>query len=133
MSMSLQEKIKAGLKEAMLARDEARTSTLRIILGEFARQAQKELSDQEVQGVIRKLVKSESEMLKLSGAESSEYMQVLEGYLPKQATEDEIRDWIGTNINLADFANKMQAMKPIMNNFGGSADGNLVKKVLDSL
>ena len=131
--MSLQEKIKAELKEAMLARDEARTSTLRIILGEFARQAKKELSDQEVQGVIRKLVKSETEMLNLTGADSSDYLQVLEGFLPKQATEAEIREWIESNIDLGDFANKMQAMKPIMTNFGGSADGNLVKKILESL
>ena len=131
--MSLQEKIKADLKEAMLARDAARTSTLRIILGEFARQANKELSDQEVQGVIRKLVKSENEMLNLTGADSSDYLQVLEGFLPKQATETEIREWIDNNIDLGDFANKMQAMKPIMTNFGGAADGNLVKKVLESL
>ena len=131
--MNLQEKIKADLKEAMLARDEARTSTMRIILGEFARQAKKELSDQEVQGVIRKLVKSEAEMLKLTGADSSDYLQVLEGYLPKQDTETEIREWIDSNIDLGDFANKMQAMKPIMANFGGAADGNLVKKVLESL
>jgi uncharacterized protein YqeY len=131
--MSLQEKIKTDLKEAMLARDETKTSTLRIILGEFARQAKKELSDQEVQGVIRKLVKSESEMLNLTGADSSDYLQVLEGYLPRQATETEIRQWIDSNIDLGDFANKMQAMKPIMANFGGAADGNLVKKVLESL
>ena len=131
--MSLQEKIKADLKEAMLARDKDRTSTVRIILGEFARQAKKELSDQEVQGVIRKLVKSETEMMNLTGADSSDYLQVLEGYLPKQVTETEIREWIGSNIDLADFANKMQAMKPIMTNFGGSADGNLVKKVLENL
>jgi uncharacterized protein YqeY len=131
--MTLQETIKADLKKAMLARDEARTSTLRIILGEFARQAQKELSDQEVQGVIRKLVKSETEMLNHSGEDSSDYLQVLEGYLPRQATETEIREWIDSNIDLGGFANKMQAMKPIMANFGGAADGNLVKKVLESL
>jgi uncharacterized protein YqeY len=131
--MSLQENIQADLKKAMLARDEVGISTLRIIIGEFARQASKVLSDQEVQGVIRKLVKSENEMLKLSGAESSDYLQVLEGYLPKQATEEEIRAWIDNNIKLDDFANKMQAMKPIMTNFGGSADGNLVRKILDSL
>ena len=131
--MSLQEKIKADLKEAMLSRDEARTSTLRIILGEFARQAKKELTDQQVQGVIRQLVKSESEMLTISGSDSSDYMRVLESYLPKQPTEAEIRDWINDNINLGDFANKMQAMKPIMTNFGGAADGNLVRKILESL
>ena len=131
--MNLQEKIKADLKEAMLSKDAARISTLRIIMGEFARQAKKELTDQEVQGEIRKLVKSEKEMLAISGSESSDYMRVLESYLPKQSTEAEIRDWISNNINIGDFANKMQAMKPIMTNFGGAADGNLVRKILESL
>ncbi len=131
--MSLQEDIQADLKKAMLARDEVQISTLRIIIGEFARQPRKELTDQEVQAVIRKLVKSENEMLKLSGNASSDYLQILEGFLPSQATETEIRAWIEKNINLDDFANKMQAMKPIMTNFGGSADGNLVRKILDSL
>ncbi|MCA1766425.1 MAG: GatB/YqeY domain-containing protein [Desulfobulbaceae bacterium] len=46
--MTLQEKIQADLKEAMLAKDQARISALRIILGEFARQPNKELTDQEV-------------------------------------------------------------------------------------
>ena len=131
--MGLQEEIKKDLKEAMQSRDEARISAIRIILGEFARQAKKDLSDQEVQGVIRKLVKSESEMLGLSGAESSDYLEILEGYLPKQATEAEIREWINNNIDLTEFGNKMQAMKPIMANFAGSADGNLVKRILESL
>ena len=131
--MSLQEKIKADLKEAMLSKDTARISTLRIIMGEFARQPKKELADKEVQGVMRQLVKSETEMLTISGAESSDYMRVLESYLPKQPTEAEILDWITSNINIGDFANKMQAMKPIMTNFGGAADGNLVRKILESL
>ena len=131
--MSLQEKIRADLKEAMLSKDTARISTLRIIMGEFARQAKKELTDKDVQGVIRQLVKSESEMLAISGAESSDYMRILEGYLPKQPTEAEIRDWITANIKIDEFANKMQAMKPIMSNFGGAADGNLVRKILESL
>ena len=131
--MNLQEKIKADLKEAMLAKDTARISTLRIIMGELARQPKKELSDKEVQGVIRKLVKSEKEMLTISGAGSSDYMEVLESYLPKQPTEAEIRYWITDNIDIGDFANKMQAMKPIMTNFGGAADGNLVRKILESL
>jgi hypothetical protein len=72
-------------------------------------------------------------MLHISGAEGSEYLRVLESYLPKQPSEAEIRAWIAQNINLADFAGKMQAMKPIMANFGGAADGNLVRKILDSL
>lgn len=131
--MGLQEKIKSDLKESMKARDANRTSALRVVLGEFQRQAQKELSDQEVQGVIRKLVKSENELLAKSGGESSDYLGVLEGYLPKQPTETEIREWIEGNVNMDDFKNKMQAMKPIMNHFGGAADGNMVKRILESL
>lgn len=131
--MGLQEKIRADLKEAMLSKDEARISTLRVILGEFARQPKKELTDQQVQGVIRQLVKSENEMLSITGAKSSDYLGVLESYLPRQPTEAEIREWIAANININDFANKMQAMKPIMTNFGGAADGNLVRKILESI
>jgi hypothetical protein len=131
--MTLQEKIQADLKQAMLAKDQARISALRIILGEFARQPKKELTDQEVQGVIRKLVKSENEMLTASGTADAAYLEVLESYLPKQPTEAEIREWITGNIDFADYANKMQAMKPIMTNFGGAADGNMVRKILESL
>ncbi|MGA7276612.1 MAG: hypothetical protein WBW79_01610, partial [Desulfocapsaceae bacterium] len=57
---------------------------------------------------------------------------VLEGYLPQQAGEEEIRAWIEANIDLSTFSNKMQAMKPIMAHFGSSADGGAVKKILQS-
>ena len=46
--MSLQEKIKSDLKDSMKAKDEARTSAIRVVLGEFSRQPKKELDDQEV-------------------------------------------------------------------------------------
>ncbi len=131
--MTLQEKIKADLKEAMLAKDHARISALRIILGEFARQPNKELTDQEVQGVIRKLVKSENEMTAASGTTDTAYLAALESYLPKQPTEAEIREWIAANLDLNEYANKMQAMKPIMTHFGGAADGNMVRRILDNL
>jgi len=36
--MSLQEKIRSDLKESMKAKDENRTSALRVLLGEFQRQ-----------------------------------------------------------------------------------------------
>ena len=108
--MSLQEKIRTDLKEAMKAKNEARTSTLRVLIGEFGRQTKKELSDQDVQGIIRKLVKSESETLEKSGVGTSDYLEILEGYLPKQPTEKEIREWISDNINMGDFKNRMQAM-----------------------
>jgi hypothetical protein len=131
--MTLQEKIKADLKTAMLAREEARVSALRVLIGEFQRQGTKELSDQEVLGVIRKLVKAETETMAKSGVGESAYLKVLEDYLPRAATEEEIRAWIAANVNMAEYPNRMQAMKPIMAHFGGQADGNLVRRILESL
>lgn len=131
--MSLQEKIKADLKESMLARNEVRTSALRVLIGEFQRQGVKILSDSEVLAVIRKLIKSENETMARSGVAQSPYLEVLDGYMPKAPGEAEIRAWIEANVNFADYPNKVQAMKPIMAHFGGLAEGNLVRRILESL
>ena len=128
--MSLQEQISAELKTAMKSRDRVKTDAVRVLIGEFQRQPKKELTDQQVAGIIRKLIKSEKELLAASGSEDSGFIEVLEGYLPQQAGEEEIRKWIAENIDFSDFNNTMQAMKPIMAHFAGNADGNTVKKIL---
>ena len=43
--MRLQEKIKKDLAEAMKARDNARRDAIRVLMGEMARQENKELAD----------------------------------------------------------------------------------------
>jgi len=58
-----------------------------------------------------------------------DHIQIALNYLPKQATEDEIIEWINENLNLSKFKNKMQAMGPIMKHFKG-ADGNFIKGIL---
>lgn len=131
--MSLQETIRSELKGAMKAKDTARTGVIRILIGEFQRQPEKELADDKVIGIIKKLIKSERELIAAGGEGDEEYIAILEGYLPKQASEDDIRNWITENIDFSSFGNKMQAMKPIMAHFGSSADGNTVKKVLQTL
>lgn len=130
--MSLQEQISAELKTAMKSRDRVKTDAVRVLIGEFQRQPEKELTDQQVAGIIRKLIKSEKELLAASGSEDSGFIEVLEGYLPQQAGEEEIRKWIAENIDFSDFNNTMQAMKPIMAHFAGNADGNTVKKILQT-
>ncbi len=131
--MSLQEEIKGQLKESMKAKDTARTGAIRILIGEFQRQPEKELADDKVVGIIKKLIKSERELISAGGQGDEAYITVLEGYLPRQATEGDINNWISENIDFSQFANKMQAMKPIMAHFGSSADGNTVKKILQNL
>lgn len=131
--MSMQQAIKDELKVAMKAKDTDRVGAVRILIGEFQRQPEKELSDEQVIGIIKKLVKSEKELLASAGEESSGYLEVLEAYLPKQADEKEIRQWIEANVDFSEYNNKMQAMRPIMNHFGSSADGNIVKKILQEM
>ncbi|MGW8194981.1 MAG: GatB/YqeY domain-containing protein [Desulforhopalus sp.] len=128
--MTLQETLKEDLTKAMKARDTERTGAIRILMGEFARQRDKTLSDEQVIGIVKKIIKSERELLAAKGEEKSSFLTIMEGYLPRQADEEEIRTWIRDNIDFSSMNNTMQAMKPIMQHFGATADGNVVKKVL---
>jgi len=129
--MGLQEQIKKDLAAAMKAKDEEKKSILRVIMGEFGRQSQKEISDPDVMKIIKKLIKSEKEVLEHSGIPGeNRFIQVAQAYLPQTATEDEIKTWISANVDLGGFKSRMQAMGPIMKHFGDRADGNMIKKIL---
>ena len=130
--MTLQEKVQGELKVAMKAKDSDRTWAIRILMGEFGRQTEKVLTDEQVVAIIKKLIKSERELLAAQGKDGSPFLTIMEEYLPQAASEEEIRAWISANIDFSTFANRMQAMRPIMNHFGSAADGNVVKKILQS-
>ena len=51
--MTLQESLKDDLKNAMKARDTDRTGAIRILMGEFARQSEKTVSDEQVIAIIK--------------------------------------------------------------------------------
>jgi uncharacterized protein YqeY len=131
--MGLQQEIESQLVAALKAKDKDKAGAIRILKGEFQRQPEKELSDDQVVAIIKKLIKSERELLEASKQEDSAYIGILQDYLPKQATEEEIRAWINDNIDFGSFANKMQAMRPIMTHFGSTADGAAVKKILQDM
>ena len=132
--MNLQSQMKKDLSAAIKAKDEKKKDALRVILGEFGRLDKKELSDDEIVKILKKLMKSEKEVLELKGeATDSEFIKVIENYLPKMATEGEIAAWIHQNIDFSQFKNKMQAMGLIMKHFGATADGNEVKKLLQNM
>ena len=150
MGMSLLAKLKSDLKSAMLRKDEALKGALRIILSEFPTKItmaitlesgkkstrakrDEEITDDDIISLIMGLCKSERQTLEYKKEASSEYLEILEAYLPKMAGEEEITIWARENIDLTQFKSPMQAMGPIMKHFGKSADGNVVKKVLGSL
>ena len=132
--MTLQEQIREDLKAAMKARSLEKKEALRVVIGELGRLPAKELSDAEVLQVLKKLIKSEKEVLQRQGSRaSSSYLAILEGYLPAMVGEAEIADWIRANIDLSAYQNKMQAMGDIMRHFGSRADGSTVKAVLQGM
>lgn len=132
--MKLQAQIKKDLPSAMKVKDDVKKDTLRVVIGELGRSAKKELSDDEVIKVLRKLIKSEKEVLEKKGDDSdSEYIRIIESYLPKMATNEEVKTWVEQNIDFSQFKNKMQAMGLIMKHFGSLADGNMVRKILQEM
>jgi len=132
--MNLQKQIKTDLSVAIKARDENKKDTLRVILGEFGRLDKKEISDDEAVKILKKLIKSEKEVLEQKGdTENSAFIEIVESYLPKMAAEEEISAWIRQNIDFSQYKNKMQAMGVIMKHFGATADGNVVKEILQKM
>ena len=149
MGISLHDKIKLDLKNAMLRRNNEVRDTLRVLMGEYPKltvpltlesgkksfrvKKPEEITDDDLLTIIRGLVKSERSVLDLQKKESSPYLQVLESYLPKMADRDEIMAWINENIDFSQYKSPMQAMAPIMKHFGKLADGSMVKELLQEL
>ena len=132
--MTIQEKIKQDLTAAIKAKDDETKNALRVAMGEFGRSDKKELSDDEVIKNLKKLIKSEKELLQQKGdTDNSPFIDVLARYLPQMVGEAELIAWIKENIDFSQFKNKMQAMGPIMKHFGANADGNTVKEILQKL
>ncbi len=143
-------KLRRDLKTAMLARNEIIKGAIRIVISEFPTKItmpiilesgkkssrpkrDEEITNDEIITVIMGLCKSEKQTLVFTGQPTSDYLQALELYLPKMATEEEIMAWTKANIDLSQFKSPMQAMGAIMKHFGKTADGNVVKKILGSM
>jgi len=146
MKISLHDKVRADLKTAMLEKNQGVRDTLRLIMAEFFKltmpltlesgkkstrlKKPEEISDDDVIGIIRGLAKSERTVLEATGEKNSEYLDILQRYLPKLVDQEEIISWIKDNIDFSQFKNRMQAMGPIMKHFGKLADGKLVNQIL---
>ena len=149
MKISLHQKLKDDLKKAMLGKDNPVRDTIRLIMGEYPSltvpielesgkkttrvKKPEEITNDDLLGIIRKLVKSEKTVLEIQKKDSSDYLTILESYLPKMASKEEITAWISDNIDFSEYKNSMQAMGTIMKHFGKLADGNLVKQLLQEL
>jgi uncharacterized protein YqeY len=146
MSMTLQDKLREDLKLALRSRNDVRKNAIRQIMSEFFKltmpvvleggkkstrpKKTEEITNDDIIGIIQGLIKSEHIVLEAKKETGSDYLQILEAYLPRQVSQEEIAAWIKSNIDFGQFKNKMQAMGAIMKHFGKTADGKLVNRIL---
>ena len=122
--------LKEDLKIAMKTKDVNKRNTLRVILGELSRLNNKEATDEEIVKVLRKLQKNEK--LVIGPGKPTAFLKIVEFYLPKQMSKEEILEYVLT-MDLTGFKNKLQAIGIIMKILKGNVNGQDVKEVLLSL
>ena len=148
----LREDINNSLKDAMKAGDARRVSTLRLVNSslknadiEARGQGKPALPDDEVLGVLQKMIKQRHESAELYEkggradlvAQEREEIAIIEKYLPRQMTDQEIHDTIGALLKetgasaMKDMGRVMAALKE---RYAGKLDfakaSGAVKKML---
>jgi uncharacterized protein YqeY len=139
---ALKDRLEADLRESMKARDELVTSTLRMAIAairsaEVAGTQVRELTDDEVLGVLTKEAKKRREAAaafsNAGRADSAEKEQaeerILTRYLPAQLSDAEIADVVSSALSAGGFTSMAQmgpAMKAAQAAIAGRAEGGRV-------
>jgi uncharacterized protein YqeY len=139
---TLKDSLTADMRTALKARDELTTSTLRMALAaigtaEVAGKNKRELSDEEVIAVLTREAKKRREAAAaFDGAGRSEQAareraegEVLERYLPKQLSDEELADLVTQALRSGGFTGRAQlgpAMKAAQAAVAGRAEGGRV-------
>jgi uncharacterized protein YqeY len=139
--------IKADRMQAMKNKDELKKNLLSTLVGEASKE-DKIPSDEKVIATIKKFIKGAEETLKAlkgmdlnvlaaAGSKPMQEMIILESYLPKQLTEEEIRcfiiDVIGDCSDKPVKVNLGMIMKIFKEDYEGQYDGALVSKIAKEL
>ncbi|HWH00963.1 MAG TPA: GatB/YqeY domain-containing protein [Pilimelia sp.] len=139
---TLKDSLTADMRAALKARDELTTSTLRMALAaiqtaEVAGKSARELSDDEVRGVLTKEAKKRREAAQAfadagreaQAAKERAEGEVIERYLPKQLGDAELADVVAGALAGAGFTGPGQmgpAMKAAQAAVAGRAEGGRV-------
>lgn len=142
------DKINEDYKNAVREKDENKKQTLNFLKSAIKykeielRSSSKELTDEEVISVIQKEIKKRKEAMELyeKGGRMDLYekekteLEILESYLPKQLTEDELKSIIKETIESVGAKSSSdigKVMKELMPKVKGRADGSIVKKLVE--
>lgn len=146
----MQEKLKAELKQAMMAKNMERVSVLRMLSAAITNELvylQKlptdTLEDAEVLKVLKRELKKRKDAIEqfttagrpeLAEGEMME-AEIIEEFLPVQMSKEEIVAKVSTKLEAepVDATKKGQFIGVMLKELGDSADGSLVKEVIDEL
>lgn len=147
--MSLQSKVMEALKEAMKAKDSVALESLRaiksaILLANTEAGATGELSEADELKLLQKLVKQRKESATLYASQGRNdlaepelaQIKVIEQFLPKQLSEEEVKTEISLIINqlgVSDIKGMGQVMKVASEKLTGKADGKLIADLVKKL
>ena len=144
----LTDQIKSDLTVAMKSKDEVKKLTLRSLLSSlnyYKIEAQRELTDDDVQVVLAKEAKKHRESIEmyekgerrdLADKEKVE-LTILQTYIPKQMGVQEVEKIIAEEIKKLKSSgavlNPCVVMKAVMPALKGKVDGKVVKEVVDKI
>lgn len=146
----MQDKIKAEMKAAMMARQADKLQVMRMISAAFTNELVSQghpptdlLSDEDAMKVIKRLANQRKDSITqfiaggredLASDEKNE-LTIIQTLLPAQMSEDEIRSKITAKIaeGSVDKSKKGPFMGMMMRELGDSADSAMVKAVIDEL
>jgi len=145
--LSLEEIIFNDMKEALRGKEKLKLSTLRMIRAAIknAEISKKDkLTEDEVVGIITNYLKKLEDSLDLFikgqrpelADKAKKEIKIIKGYLPEQLSEEEIRKIVKetiTKFNFKGLQNIGPAMKEIIPQLKGKADGKIVNKVVRDL
>lgn len=147
--MNLEQKIMAGLKTAMLAKDEKTVRSLRavkaaIILAKTSSGASGEIDEAEEIKLLQKLVKQRKDSLEIFQQQNRadlaekemEEIAVIEQFLPKQMSEEEIKQEVAEIIKSSGAtgpADMGKVMGIASKQLGGKADGKSISTAVKEL
>ena len=143
--MSIQDQISNDIKEAMKARNVDKLAALRAVKSAIMLEATKEgnatVSDEVSLSLITKLVKQRKDSAAIFTEQNRPDLAVdevnqlayLEGYLPAQMGEDEVRKIVQEvieKVGASSLADMGKCMGPLMGKLNGKADGSLISKLV---
>lgn len=131
--MTLLEIIKNDLKVAMLTNKIHAKEALRVVLGEVPRlnkKAGEEVTDEDMLQILRNLKKSELDTLEKEDRTSSNFLQIINKYLPVEPTEEAVVAWVKENVDLESLGNIGKAVPIVVAHFKNAITGKKVNEYL---